>query len=174
VGAGGGARSASASGGSGVDIASAAAEESFAGVTTVVGATGGVAVAGSEENELGFGDGKTAADVVDAVVVLVVPGLGTDVAMAGVAEAVEATFAPPGWNRRMNATISFGSVLASANLSFMGSMSCPLPSSIECCNSASLRVRCHFGSVKSGMTGIAFRTIPPFPSTSWHAIQIAR
>ena len=174
MGAGGGARSASASGGSGVDIARAADEEPAAGVATGDEATGGAAAAVSDEAEPGFGNGEAAAVVAAAAGEFVIIGLGMTAAVPGVTGTVDATFAPPGWNRRMNATISFGSVLASANLSFMGSMSCPFPSSIECCNSASLRVSCHLGSVKSGMTGIAFRTIPPFPSTSWHAMQIAR
>ena len=91
-------------------------------------------------------------------------GVGVEVATAGF----------PGWNARMNATMSLGSVRASANLSFIGSMNCPFPSSMECTISASVREACHLGSVRSGIVGMALRTIAPRPSASWHAMQIAR
>jgi len=73
----------------------------------------------------------------------------------------------------MKATMSLGSMRARANLSFIGSMSSPLPSSTECSNSASVRVACHLRSVRSGINGMAFRTIEPRPSVSWQVTQTA-
>ncbi len=106
-------------------------------------------------------------------------GGGGAAATAGAAaEAAEGrpgdTAAPPGWNARMNASISAALVRARANLSFIGNMNCPLPSVIECCRSASLRLACHLESAKSGIVGMALRPIAPFPSTSWHVWQTAR
>ena len=73
---------------------------------------------------------------------------------------------PAGLNARTIMSISAALVRAKANLSFMGSMNCPLPSCIECSNSASGRLACHLASVKSGIVGIALRPIPPLPSMS--------
>src|SRR5208337_478151 len=48
------------------------------------------------------------------------------------------------------------------------------PSRIECRSSASVREACHLGSVRSGMEGMARRTILPLPSVSWQAMQTRR
>ncbi len=96
------------------------------------GAAGGDTIAGGDVARAGGALGA-AGPATSAVA-------GGGVAGAGFADpGATAAGDLPGWYDRMYATISLTSVWASASLSFIASINCPFPSTIECCRSASVR-----------------------------------
>jgi hypothetical protein len=155
-----------------------AGSDGAAGLGSVRVATGGVvgfASTGFVSTGLVFATGAGVEGPAGIVGVAAPAGAGATGFVSAVACRLDVAATVEGLNDRMNAAISSGWSFDRASLSFTGFMPCPLPSTIDRIRSASVRLRCHLGSVKSGICAIPgsvlLRPTAPLPSVSWQVWQ---